>query len=207
MIPRLYALADSDVLAARQISLAAFASQLREAGVELLQYRNKQGSPQEVLAVLSQLRTIFNDTSCHLIVNDRPDLAVLAGVDGVHVGQEDLSPADARSVLGPRGIIGLSTHSDLQIKAAEDSCADYVAIGPIFSTRTKPDHEPIVGLEGVRRARLLTTKPLVAIGGITRENARSVVEAGADSVAVISGLLVPGTSIAEVARDFLNILR
>ena len=207
MIPRLYAIADADVLTARTISLVTFASELRDAGVDLLQYRNKKGSPQEVLDALSQLRTIFHGTSCRLIINDRADLAVLAGVDGVHVGQEDLSPADVRSVLGAHGIIGLSTHSDFQVKAADETCADYLAIGPVFSTRTKLDHEPVVGLEGVRRARQLTTKPLVAIGGITADNARSVIEAGADSVAVISGLIVSGASVTDVTRDFLDILR
>jgi thiamine-phosphate pyrophosphorylase len=103
--------------------------------------------------------------------------------------------------------VGVSAHTDQQVRAAELSCADYVAIGPVFATGTKADTEPVVGLDGVRRARALTHKPLVAIGGITRANARSVIEAGADSVAVISALLVPGESVEKVARDFLDLLR
>jgi thiamine-phosphate pyrophosphorylase len=207
MIPRLYAIADAQLLSSRGISLAHFASELRDAGVELLQYRDKRGSLQGVLNALDQLRTIFHGNACRVIANDRPDLALLAEVDGVHVGQHDLSPADARSIVGSHRIIGLSTHCVAQVKAAEQTCADYIAVGPAFATRTKPDHEPVVGLEGVRQARLLTAKPLVAIGGITRENARSVVEAGADSVAVVSAFMVSGEGISQVARDFLDILR
>jgi thiamine-phosphate pyrophosphorylase len=207
MIPGLYAIADSGVLSARGISVADFAHELHDAGVELVQYRDKSGSPQQVLQGAALVRAAFTGSPCRLILNDRPDLAALANADGVHVGQEDLSPADARIVLGAGRLIGISTHSDQQVEAAERTCADYVAIGPVFATGTKIDHEPVIGLEGVRRARQLTSKPLVAIGGITRDNARSVLEAGADSVAVISGLLSRGESTANVARDFLNILR
>jgi thiamine-phosphate pyrophosphorylase len=140
-------------------------------------------------------------------MNDRADLAALAGWDGVHVGQSDLSPEDARIVIGADKVIGVSTHTDAQVIAADAGAADYVAIGPVFATGTKLDASPVVGLDGVRRARALTRKPLVAIGGITRENARPVIEAGADSVAVIGGLLVPGVPVGEVAREFLELLR
>jgi thiamine-phosphate pyrophosphorylase len=203
----LYAIVDAGLLAARGIRLRKFAVGLRSAGVELVQYRDKIGSPQEVLAAAAVLRELFADTNCQLILNDRADLAVLAQFDGVHVGHEDLSPEDAQRVVGPSRLIGVSTHTDDQVRAAELSCADYVAIGPVFATATKADTEPVVGLEGVRRARALTTKPLVAIGGITRANARSVIDAGADSVAVISALLAEGESVEKVARDFLEILR
>ncbi len=203
----LYAIVDAGVLAARGIRLRKFAVGLRSAGVELVQYRDKVGSPQEVLGAASVLRDLFAGTNCQLILNDRADLAVLAQFDGVHVGHEDLSPEDAQRVVGASRMIGVSTHTDEQARAAELSCADYVAIGPVFATGTKADTEPVVGLEGVRRARALTTKPLVAIGGITRANARSVIDAGADSVAVISALLAEGESVEKVARDFLEILR
>ena len=109
--------------------------------------------------------------------------------------------------MGAGRIVGVSTHTDEQLRAADATCADYVAIGPVFATGTKENPDPVVGLEGVRRARALTRKPLVAIGGITRENARSVIDAGADSVAVVSGLIVPGKHVARVARDFLELLR
>ena len=207
MIPRLYAIADAAVLAERGVRLQDFAQGLRAAGVGLVQYRDKLGSPQEVLRGTRVLREAMVGSGCRLILNDRADLAVLAEFDGVHVGQGDLSPDDAHRVVGVERIVGLSTHTDEQVRAAEVSCADYVAIGPVFATGTKPDTEPVVGLDGVRRARALTHKPLVAIGGITRANARSVIDAGADSVAVISALLVPGESVEKVARDFLELLR
>jgi thiamine-phosphate pyrophosphorylase len=207
MIPRLYAIVDADVLAAHGVALREFALELRAAGVDLVQYRDKSGSPQDVLLAAAVLREVFAGTTCRLIMNDRADLAVLAEFDGVHVGQGDLSPDDSKRVVGPSKLVGVSTHTGDQVRAADRSSADYIAIGPAFATGTKPDAEQVVGLEGIRRARALTRKPLVAIGGITRANARSVIEAGADSVAVISGLFVPGESVAQVARDFLELVR
>jgi thiamine-phosphate pyrophosphorylase len=205
-LPRLYVIVDAEVLRARGVELRSFAQELRVAGVRLVQYRDKVGSPQELLRHAELLREVFKDSGATILLNDRADLAVLAGCDGVHVGQEDLSPADARHVIGPDRVVGVSTHNDDQVRVAAASVADYVAIGPVFATGTKANPDPVVGLEGVRRARALTNKPLVAIGGITRANARSVIEAGADSVAVISGLFSPGETVAQVVRDFLVIL-
>jgi thiamine-phosphate pyrophosphorylase len=207
IISRLYAIADAEVLAVRGVALADFAGDLRAAGVGLVQYRDKTGSPQEVLRAAAILREAMAGSACRLIMNDRADLAVLANFDGVHVGQGDLSPADARRVVGPDRIVGVSTHTDEQVRIADQSCADYIAIGPVFATGTKLNSDPVVGLDGVRRARALTTKPLVAIGGITRSNARSVIDAGADSVAVISSLFAANQSPEQVARDFLARLR
>ena len=137
-------------------------------------------------------------------MNDRADLALVAGFDGVHVGQDDLLPESVRRIIGPDRWLGVSTHNPEQVAEAGLTSADYLAIGPVFSTSSKEKPDPVVGLEGVRRARSLTRKPLVAIGGITRANAASVIEAGADSVAVISDLLLePGKS----AEEFFRILR
>jgi thiamine-phosphate pyrophosphorylase len=205
-LPRLYPILDAGFLAARGHELRWAAEQMRTAGVELLQYRDKKGSPQSILQNASVIREVFAGTHCRLILNDRADLAVLANWAGVHVGQGDLSPDDARQVLGATRLVGVSTHNEEQVRLADTSCADYVAVGPVFATGTKLDAEPVIGLEGVRRARALTTKPIIAIGGITRENASSVIEAGADSVALISALFVEGESVAKVARDFLAIL-
>jgi thiamine-phosphate pyrophosphorylase len=207
MLSRLYAIADAEVLAGRGVALEDFARELRAASVALVQYRDKTGAPQEVLRAAAILQEAFAGTACRLIMNDRADLAVLARFDGVHVGQGDLLPEDARRVVGAQRWVGVSTHTEEQVQAAELTGADYVAIGPVFATGTKVDAEQVVGLEGVRRARALTRKPLVAIGGITRANARSVIEAGADSVAVISGLFAPGETVEQVARDFLELLR
>jgi len=221
IVPRLYAIADMETLARRGIELREFAEGLRAAGVTWIQLRDKAGTPQEVLEAAQVLREVFAGTGCVLIMNDRVDLGALARFDGVHVGQEDLSVGDARRVLKARNqhgghggyteetqreVVGVSTHSEEQVGAADAGEADYVAIGPIFRTGTKMDAEAVVGLAGVRRARELTRKPLVAIGGITRENCRSVVEAGADSVAVIGGMLAAGEMVEQVARDFLRIL-
>jgi thiamine-phosphate pyrophosphorylase len=201
-----YAIVDAKLLVERRLAIETMAEGLRLAGVTVVQYRHKVGSPQQVLAGAAVVREVLEGSGCRLIMNDRADLAVLAGFGGVHVGQGDLSPEDARLVVGVKRWVGLSTHTEEQVRAAELSCADYVAVGPVFATGTKVDAEPVIGLEGVRRARALTGKPIVAIGGITRENARSVIEAGADSVAVISGLLREGEPVAKVAGDFLRIL-
>lgn len=206
-LSRLYPILDAGVLAANGIALTDVAHQLRSAGVTLLQYRDKSAGPQTILRNAATAAEVFAGSGATLIMNDRADLATLAGWDGVHVGQGDLPPEDARIVLGAGKIIGVSTHTEAEVMAADAGAADYVAIGPVFATGTKLNAEPVVGLAGMRRARALTRKPLVAIGGITRENARSVIDAGADSVAVISGLFVPGESVEKVARDFLEILR
>ena len=222
ILPKLYAIADAAVLSARDVSLRSFAESLHSIGVSLVQLRDKAGSPQAVLAQATVLREVFGVGEGLLVMNDRADLAVLAGFDGVHVGQGDLAVDDARRVfergadregLGaqPVGvaerIVGISTHMDEQVRLAELTSADYIAVGPVFATGSKLDASPIVGLDGVRRARALTSKPLVAIGGITRQNAVDVIAAGADSIAVISGLLVSGERVENVARDFLALFR
>ena len=138
------------------------------------------------------------------IMNDRADLCQAADFDGVHVGQNDLSPESVRKIVGPDRWLGVSTHNPEQLREADLTSADYLAIGPVFATSSKQRPDPVVGLEGVRCARELTRKPLVAIGGITRANARSVIDAGADSVAVISDLLRDPRKSAE---EFLAILR
>jgi thiamine-phosphate pyrophosphorylase len=175
---------------------------LAAAGVTLIQYRNKSGNARQILDHSRELRLQLSN-SVKLIMNDRADLALAAGFDGVHVGQDDLSPQGARRVIGDGLWLGVSTHTPEQVIDADRASADYIAVGPVFATISKANPEPVIGLEGVRTARELTRKPLVAIGGITRANCRSVIEAGADSVAVISDLLrEPGKS----AEAFLRIL-
>jgi thiamine-phosphate pyrophosphorylase len=142
--------------------------------------------------------------SLRLIMNDRADLCLASDFGGVHVGQDDLSPESVRRIIGPELWLGVSTHNPEQLREADLTSADYLAIGPVFSTTSKDKPDPAVGLEGVRRARQLTRKPLVAIGGITRANAAAVIEAGADSVAVISDLLRDPRKSAE---EFFHILR
>jgi thiamine-phosphate pyrophosphorylase len=171
------------------VSFEAFARELRAAGIRFLQYRDKEASDEIFLERAALLRRIFPASDSCLILNDRVPLVRATGFNGVHVGQEDLSPAEVRAMLGPGMVIGVSTHSEEQLLDAADGPADYVAIGPVYATASKLVPDPVVGLEGVRTARAMMTKPLVAIGGINRFNCAAVIAAGADSVAVISDLI------------------
>jgi thiamine-phosphate pyrophosphorylase len=208
-LPRLYPILDADALARAGVPLAMAAYALRDAGVRWLQYRDKRASDAEVVERMRELRAIFPAGEAMLLLNDRVHLCEAVGADGVHVGQEDMAAKQARKVLGPERLLGVSTHNVKQLRAAlKTGAADYLAIGPVFGTGSKDNPDPVVGLEGVKAARALTRLPLVAIGGITSENGREVIEAGADSVAVISGLLPEdGKRMAERVRDFLAFLR
>ncbi len=190
---------------ARWNHLQSLARELTAAGVTLLQYRNKLDDDVLVAQDVLALREAAPEMT--LVLNDRPALVAATGCSGVHLGQDDLSPAVARALLGPRALIGLSTHNDEQVRLATLQPIDYIAIGPVFRTLTKSDTSPVIGLEGVERARALTALPLVAIGGITLENAPSVYDAGADSVAVISAIFGPDRSPAHSAKDFLQIFK
>jgi thiamine-phosphate pyrophosphorylase len=200
-LPRLYPILDAAWFPDSSALFTA-ADELAAAGITLLQYRNKSGHVRQMLDHARELRKRLAPT-VKLIMNDRADLCLAAGFDGLHVGQDDLSPESARRIIGTTRSLGVSTHNPEQLAEADKTSADYIAIGPIFATTSKANPDPVVGLEGVRRARELTRKPLVAIGGITRANARSVIEAGADSVAVISDLLLDPRKSAE---EFLRVL-
>jgi thiamine-phosphate pyrophosphorylase len=166
-----------------------FAGQLMDAGVRLLQYRAKVAPARETLDAAKQIAELAHKKGAMFFVNDRPDLAYLAGADGVHVGQDDLSVEQARTIVGPGRRVGVSTHNREQFERAAATSADYIAIGPIFSTSSKANPDPVVGAVLIRELRSLTTKPIVAIGGIRLERAAEVIHAGADSVAVISDIL------------------
>ena len=202
-LPRLYAIIDAAQTGNR--ATAAVSDALLAAGVKLIQYRDKQASSRVLYENSFELAARARQANAVLIVNDRADVARAVQADGVHVGQDDLSVELARRVLGAGRRIGCSTHHPDQVRDADRSSADYIALGPIFETQSKQQPDPVVGLEGLREARRLTHKPLVAIGGITLENVRAVIEAGADSVAVISDLLKPD-DIESRARDFLKLL-
>jgi len=199
--PLLYGILDAAFFSTTK-DLLAFADALVAGGCSLLQYRNKSGNARVMLDQARELKKHLG-SSVRLIMNDRADLCLAAGFDGVHVGQDDLSPEAVRAIIGPERWLGVSTHNPEQLREADLTSADYLAIGPVFATSSKERPDPVVGLEGVRRARSLTRKPLVAIGGITRANAVSVIEAGADSVAVISELLPEPRKSAE---EFFRIL-
>jgi thiamine-phosphate pyrophosphorylase len=204
-LPRLYPILDAGLLIRAGLSIEGFARELRQAGIRFLQYRDKEATDDVVQQRAALLRTIFPD-GC-LLLNDRVSLVAATRCDGIHVGQEDLSPAQTRATLGPEVLIGVSTHGEDQLRGATRSPADYIAIGPVFATTSKVDPDPVVGLEGVRAARAMTTKPLVAIGGINRSNCAAVIHAGADSVAVISDLIPrPGSSTGKLVEEFLAAL-
>lgn len=202
MLSRLYAILDSNCFSKTE-DLLNTAQELAAGGCTLVQYRNKKGNARMIVEQSLRLKERLG-RAVRLIMNDRADLCLATDYGGVHVGQKDLWPESVRGIIGPDRWLGVSTHNPEQLREADAISADYLAIGPVFATFSKDKPDPVVGLEGVRRARELTRKPLVAIGGITRANAASVMDAGADSVAVISDLLREPHKSAEA---FLRILR
>jgi thiamine-phosphate pyrophosphorylase len=186
VLPPLYVILDAALLTASEADVA---KKLMDAGVRLFQYRNKRASSRELLQAASALAAELVPAGARFFVNDRPDVAFLSGASGVHVGQHDLPAAESRAVLGLGKLIGVSTHNLEQFRAAAATDADYVALGPIFATDSKLNPDPVVGTDMIRAARKLTQKPIVAIGGISLERAQEVIEAGANSVAVISDIL------------------
>jgi thiamine-phosphate pyrophosphorylase len=184
-IPPLYAILSADVFPGEPED---WARRLADAGVGIIQYRDKRASSAHLLAVARRLSALARSCSFRFVVNDRADIAVQAGAGGVHVGQDDLPVEAARRICGPDCWVGVSTHNLDQFSAAAATSADYIAVGPIFATSTKERPDPVVGVEFIRQVRPLTQKPIVAIGGITAERAREVYAAGADSLAVAADL-------------------
>jgi thiamine-phosphate pyrophosphorylase len=215
-LPPIYPIIDLSRFAAEPdpiSAVAGFAEELLRGGARLIQLRDKSeglsgnDGPRRFLSCARELRRVTLDRAT-LIINDRVDLCLAAGADGVHLGQHDLPPASARRIFdnvkdGRKLLIGYSTHSPEQVREADAFPVDYIAIGPVFATGSKANPDPVVGLEGVRRAREVTKKALVAIGGITRLNCAQVKDSGADSVAVISDLF---ESSGKAVADFLRVL-
>lgn len=188
------------------MAIVQFARELVQAGASLIQYRNKSGQARSMLSEGRELRRAVEDKAT-LIMNDRADLCLAARFDGVHLGQDDLSPPAALKIFRlashPDLWIGFSTHNLDQLQQADQMPVDYIAVGPVFATTSKANPDPVIGLEGVLRAREATSKPLVAIGGITRQNCKSVLDSGADCVAVISDVV---ESPRQSTEEFLRIL-
>jgi thiamine-phosphate pyrophosphorylase len=198
LFPPLYPIIDSSL---PDDLLVPFAQVLAGAGVQLIQLRLKTASAAAVYTHTKSLLASLTPLGARLIVNDRPDIAILTEAGGVHVGQDDLPVEAARKICGADRWVGVSTHNLEQLREADGTSADYIAVGPIFPTGTKINPDPVVGVAFVRAARRLTSKPLVAIGGITAENAEQVYRAGADSVAVIRDLIVANDPAAR-AREY-----
>lgn len=190
-LPRLYAIADTATLHSRSLGLIVTVEQWLEAGVRLIQLRHKGQYTRELYQTAAALCEKCKQRGALFVIDDRADIAALLGA-GLHVGQDDLSPADARRVIGPQALLGLSTHNEDQLAAGDREPVDYLAVGPVFQTASKENPDPALGLQRVAGMRSLTKKPLVAIGGITRASAPALWTAGIDSVAVISDLLPAG---------------
>ena len=202
--PFVYPITDRSLAGA--VSISALVELLCLAGARIIQLREKglpTGEFRELAIEAVKTAHRFGST---LLVNDRPDIALYSGADGVHLGDEDLPPGAARELLGAELIIGVSCHSFEDVRSADLLPVDYIAVGPVFPTHTKELRYPVVGLDLVRQARAITKKPLVAIGGITADNAVQVIAAGAAGLAVISDLMVPG-EVETRTRRFVEALQ
>lgn len=187
------------------LSHAEQVARLIEGGATLIQLREKHLSPNEFYEQAEEALRVARSHGVRIIINDRVDIALALKADGVHLGQEDISPEAARGLLGDQSIIGFSTHNPVQALGARTLPIDYVAIGPIFATSSKDHAQPVIGLDGLRHVRrLLGDLPLVAIGGISHQNARRVRDAGADCIAVISAVLAVPTGIAAATRNLIS---
>ena len=202
VLPRLYVILDAALLTVPETDCA---QKLADAGVRLLQYRNKAASSRELFESSRRLCSQLVAQGVSFLVNDRADVASAVDATGVHVGQEDLSAEAARQVIGTGKWVGVSTHNLKQFERAATTSADYVAVGPVFCTSTKTNHDPVVGIDFIRRVRALTNKPIVAIGGITMDRAAEVIRAGADSVAVASDIL-RAPDPGRRARQYIELL-
>ena len=198
-LPRVYPILDTESLARHGLSLETAAASFLEGGAGILQIRHKRHWSRAVYDSARTVARLCREAGAALIVNDRADFALLLEA-GLHVGQDDLSPRDARKLLGRDATIGLSGHTGAQLCAAGGEPVDYVALGPVFATASKQNADPVIGVDEIRRSRPLIEKPLVAIGGITLTNALDVLRAGADSLAVIAGL-IPDAPTAQSLRQ------
>jgi thiamine-phosphate pyrophosphorylase len=198
--PRLYAVADASF--GDPVRLAAM---LFKGGVQLLQVRNKRGGAGEFLHQVERILEL-SPANAAVIVNDRADITLISGAHGLHLGQTDLPPLQARQILRSNQMIGFSTHSLTQARDADRLPVDYIAVGPIFPTATKPNADPAVGLERLAEICAAVEKPVVAIGGITLESAEDVLAAGARSIAAIRDILESPDIVCRVQSwiDLLN---
>lgn len=201
-LPRVYPIADTGTLARFGMAPEAFAAALAEGGATLIQFRHKGHFSRNVFETLKRVCAL----GIPVMVNDRADLALMFGA-GVHVGQDDLPPLLARGIVGEK-IVGFSTHNAEQLAAGDREPVDYLAIGPVFTTGSKENPDPVVGVDALPELRKLTDKPLVAIGGITRATAQRVWAAGVDSIAVIGDLLpevATHRAVRERMEEWLNL--
>ncbi len=207
LLPRLYPILDTASLARRGRQPVFFAEALLEGGARILQFRQKEHFSRQMFETAQTVAALCARAGAQFVINDRADIAAILDA-GLHLGQDDLAPLLARRVLGPGRLLGFSTHNAEQLQSANSEPADYLAIGPIFTTGSKDRPAPQVGLENIPTLRRLTPRPLVAIGGITRATAQSVLRAGADSIAVIGDLLpeeITKATVRERTEEWIRL--
>ncbi len=205
-LPKFYPILDPEIATRHGVDSIAAAEQILEGGATILQFRHKGFFSREVFAQLERVAELCRDAGALFVVNDRADLAALTNA-ALHLGQDDLKPSSARKIVGAKTLIGFSTHNESQLRAAAAEPANYLALGPIFGTASKQNPDPVVGIDELRRLRPLTDRPLVAIGGITRANARSVLAAGADSVAIIGDLFAENGNMRTRTEEWVSLTR
>jgi len=203
-LPKIYPITDVSITNLPHIEQVR---RLMTGGAAFIQLREKHASPKEFYEAAKEVMNFTRGTNVKIIVNDRVDIALAVKADGVHLGQDDLPPEYARKILGENAIIGFSTHNVAQAAVAVKFPIDYIAVGPVFATKTKSNPDPVMGLENLKKVReAIGDFPLVAIGGITSENARTVLQNGADSLALINSVLNPSDKISENIGRFVKLL-
>lgn len=201
-LPKIYPITDVGLTNLTHVEQV---KRLAEGGATFIQLRDKHAAPNEFYEAAREAMNYARGSEIKIIINDRVDIALAARADGVHLGQNDLPPAEARRILGERAIIGYSTHNIGQAAEAAQMPLDYIAVGPIFATQSKADPDPVVGLEGLQIVRAaIGDFPLVAIGGISFETTPAILRHGADSVALIGALLKPAANITENVSHFVK---
>lgn len=205
MLPPFYPILDTGVVLARGLDPVHAAQDILDGGARILQFRHKTFLTRQAFGWLEEIAGLTRQAGAQLVVNDRADLARLFGA-ALHVGQDDLPPVAARSITGPQALIGFSTHNEAQLRGAAAEPVDYVALGPIFGTATKENPDATVGIAELHRIRPLTDRPLVAIGGITRETALSVRAAGANSLAIVADLFPSDGRLKQRTEEWIALL-
>jgi thiamine-phosphate pyrophosphorylase len=205
LLPPFYPILDTSTAARHGITVISAAEQILEGGARILQVRHKGFFSARLFSDLERVGSLCLGANARFVINDRADIAGLLSA-GVHLGQEDLAPPDARRIAGGGRVIGFSTHNEQQFRDALAEPIDYVAFGPIFGTASKERADPVVGVEKLRSLRPLTGRPLVAIGGITRVNGQAVLAAGADSVAVIGDLFPANGDLRGRVEEWISVI-
>jgi thiamine-phosphate pyrophosphorylase len=204
-LPAFYPILDTGVVRARGLDPVNVAREILDGGARILQFRHKEFLSRDAYRWLEQIAELTRAAGAMLVVNDRADLAKLFDAT-LHLGQDDLPPTAARTIVGSDAIVGLSTHNEAQLRAAAEEPVNYVALGPLYGTSTKVNPDATVGLDELRRLRTLTDRPLVAIGGITRSTALDACEAGANSLAIVADLFPEDGNIRRRAEEWLRLL-